>query len=118
MGIVRRGDNDETNFWNSEEFIKRAYDADIGILCGGLVAAALQNRDEAKSRHARDHLRVKRTPSKPKSYETYIHHKKCFERASESIKKESQKPSRGAEPLLSNTSEKALHTIASLNGNS
>src|SRR5277367_4864529 len=112
MGIVRRSDNDETNFRNSEEFVERAHEADIGILRGGLVAAALQNRGEAQSRHARDYLCVKRTSGKPKSDETYVDHKKVSKKIMGASNRDIERRT-----AIDNASEEALHTIASLNGN-
>ena len=79
MGIVWRSDNDETNFFDGEEFIERAHDADIGILLGGFVAAALQNRREPQSGHGANHRRVKRAAGKSKSDETNFDHESIQE---------------------------------------
>jgi hypothetical protein len=74
MRIVWRGDDDEANFIDGEKFIERADAADIGILLGGFVAAALQNRGEPQSGHSANHLRVKSAASQPESDEANIDH--------------------------------------------
>src|SRR5271168_4039260 len=56
--IIWRGDDDEANFLDGEEFIERADDAHIGIFLGGFVAAALQNSRQPQSRHGANHRRV------------------------------------------------------------
>ncbi len=74
MGFVRTRDDDEPNIRQREKFIQRAYDFCIGISFGGFVARALQNRGNTHTRHARNNLRVKRTPGETESYESDVDH--------------------------------------------
>src|SRR5580704_6341483 len=77
--IVWRGNDHKANFFNGEEFIERADDADIGILRGSLVAAALQNRSQPQSGDSANHRRMKGAAGKSKSDETNVDHRSIQE---------------------------------------
>src|SRR5580700_3519175 len=79
MGIVWRGDDDQPDFWIGEQFVQSADDRHIGILRGGLVAAALENCGQAQSGNSADHRRVKRAAGKSKSDETNADHRSIQE---------------------------------------
>lgn len=74
MRLVGRGDDDEPDFLNREQFFKASDDADIGIGFGSFVATALEDGGEAQSRNGANDRSVKGAAGEAKTDESDVYH--------------------------------------------
>src|ERR1700704_4940381 len=72
--VVRRGNDDESNLRNRQQFFNSVNDVRVRIKLCCIMAAALQNRGKPQGRNGMNHRRMERAPGQPKSDESDVDH--------------------------------------------